>query len=71
MVYDAAGKAFDKEVKLLCLCYLGDSEVERCAIGGDVKCFKFPQAFAEKRDVFQFFCDEDKFALPIKMSEQR
>jgi len=48
MVYDAVGKAFDKEVKLLSLCYLGDSEAERCAIGGDVKCLKFPQAFAEK-----------------------
>jgi len=62
MVYDVTSETFDKGAKLLSLCYLCGSEVEYCAIGRDVKCFKFPQAFTEKDEIcFGFSKMKTKF----------
>jgi len=45
-VDDAAGEALDKGAKLLGMPYPGGPLVEKAAIGGDPKKYKFPRAFA-------------------------
>ncbi|MDR0418571.1 MAG: tRNA (adenosine(37)-N6)-threonylcarbamoyltransferase complex transferase subunit TsaD [Puniceicoccales bacterium] len=54
-VDDAAGEALDKGAKLLGLKYPGGPEVERFAILGDTKRFKFPQAFIKADEMFFSF----------------
>ena len=45
-VDDAAGEALDKGAKLLGMPYPGGPLVEKHAVGGDAKKYKFPRAFA-------------------------
>ena len=42
---DAAGEAFDKGARILCLGYPGGPEIEKHAIGGDYTLVEFPRAF--------------------------
>ncbi|MDR2628382.1 MAG: tRNA (adenosine(37)-N6)-threonylcarbamoyltransferase complex transferase subunit TsaD [Puniceicoccales bacterium] len=50
-VDDAAGEAIDKGAKLMGLKYPGGPEIERWAMQGDVKSFKFPQAFTKPNEM--------------------
>jgi N6-L-threonylcarbamoyladenine synthase len=52
---DAAGEALDKGAKLLGLKYPGGPELERFAVSGDGKRFKFPQAFTNPDEMFFSF----------------
>ncbi|MDR1366949.1 MAG: tRNA (adenosine(37)-N6)-threonylcarbamoyltransferase complex transferase subunit TsaD [Puniceicoccales bacterium] len=54
-VDDAAGEALDKGAKLLGLKYPGGPEVERFAMLGNAKRFKFPQAFTKADEMFFSF----------------
>lgn len=49
-VDDAAGEALDKGAKLLGLSYPGGPQVERLAVGGDVRRFEFPKAIAPRNE---------------------
>jgi N6-L-threonylcarbamoyladenine synthase len=51
---DAAGEAFDKVAKLLGLGYPGGAEVDRLAIEGDRKYFRFPRAMRKEEYQFSF-----------------
>ena len=52
---DAAGEAFDKVAQILGLPYPGGPAIERTALGGDPKAFKFPRVFLkEPRLEFSF-----------------
>jgi N6-L-threonylcarbamoyladenine synthase len=54
-VDDAAGEAIDKGAKLMGLKYPGGPEIERLAMQGDGKFFKFPQAFTKPDEMFFSF----------------
>ncbi|MDR0740539.1 MAG: tRNA (adenosine(37)-N6)-threonylcarbamoyltransferase complex transferase subunit TsaD [Puniceicoccales bacterium] len=54
-VDDAAGEAIDKGAKLMGLNYPGGPEIERLAVQGDAKSFKFPQAFTKPDEMFFSF----------------
>ncbi|MBK1879273.1 tRNA (adenosine(37)-N6)-threonylcarbamoyltransferase complex transferase subunit TsaD [Pelagicoccus mobilis] len=45
---DAAGEALDKGAKLLALGYPGGPKLEKLAVGGDVKAYRFPRALVDK-----------------------
>ncbi|MBA4018059.1 MAG: tRNA (adenosine(37)-N6)-threonylcarbamoyltransferase complex transferase subunit TsaD [Pirellula sp.] len=52
---DAAGEAFDKTASLLGLPYPGGPYIEKAAVGGDPKAFRFPRTFLnEERLEFSF-----------------
>ncbi len=51
---DAAGEAFDKVAAMLKLPYPGGPSIEKAAIGGDPKKYKFPRAFLDNPDCLDF-----------------
>ncbi|EDY80759.1 glycoprotease family [Verrucomicrobiia bacterium DG1235] len=46
---DAAGEALDKGAKLLALGYPGGPKLEKLAVGGNVKAYRFPRALVDKQ----------------------
>lgn len=51
---DAAGEAFDKVASLLGLGYPGGPIIQRLAVGGDPRAYKFPRSFAHEPERLQF-----------------
>ncbi len=51
---DAAGEAFDKVARLLGLPYPGGPSVQKAAVDGDPKAYKFPRAWLEETWNFSF-----------------
>ncbi len=63
---DAPGEAFDKTAKLLGLGYPGGPEVEREALNGDPKRFKFPRPLLNRKD-----CDMSFSGLKTALRRER
>ncbi len=65
---DAAGEAFDKVAKMLQLPYPGGPEIEKMAVGGDPKAFRFPRSM-KKKPHFDFSFSGLKTAVLYTLSE--
>ncbi len=67
---DAAGEAFDKVAKMLGLPYPGGPQVEKLAVGGDMKAFAFPRAMPDSLD-FSFSGVKTSVLYTLRENEEK
>ena len=65
---DAAGEAFDKVAGMLSLPYPGGPAIQKAAEGGNPRAYRFPRAFLDDEDCFDFSFSGLKTAVRYKIT---